>query len=270
MRRPGPAPNHSPAQAPSVRRPAAGASPPNNALPGRDFSRNSRHRQVGPQSDAGLEAALWVEEKRRQRSTVPRQPQREQSAMLGHPPSVRPRDANDQPRTHGSGGPAAICRDPDREPSLPVERADEFVHVDDGCLELDHNDRTCGRVPGEKVDDASLAVDRERDLPRCGPTRLASDPGRDPLAQCRMPGADDAFELATGRSRQELQADAKLRRDSAKGGQRHSIHVAVLQARHDGRRNAGLLRKIALAKTALDASSPERQTELKVVHRTPR
>jgi len=79
-----------------------------------------------------------------------------------------------------------------RKSSLPVERADEFVNVDDGGLELDHHKRVRELVPGEKIDDATLAVDREGDLGRDGPAGLPSDLGRDSLAQCCVAGAENS------------------------------------------------------------------------------
>ena len=237
-----------------------------SALSGRDIAPNSHARQARPEGNARLGSPLRVEEERRQGSTVSRQPRREQSAMLGHPPPARPRVANNQPRVHGSGRPAATCRNSSCKPSLPVERADEFVHIDDGRLELDHHERTGGLVPGKEIDHASLAVDGEGDFRDRHPTGLASDPGRNSLAQCSMPCAHDAVEFAAGRSRDEFQADAELRRDSAKRAQRRSIDVAMLQTRHERGRDSRLHRKIALTQTTLDASRPERQAELKIVH----
>jgi hypothetical protein len=92
--------------------------------------------------------------------------------MVGDSATVRARVADDQPRADRSGRPTATRRNSSRKPSLPVERADEFVHVDDGRLELDHYERALRLVPGEKIDDAALAVDGEGDFSNHDPAGL--------------------------------------------------------------------------------------------------
>jgi hypothetical protein len=51
-------------------------------------------------------------------------------------------------------------------------------------------------VPGQQVDDPALAVDTERRFRRDDPPSLPGDPGRDALAQCRVPRVGNSIEFA--------------------------------------------------------------------------
>ena len=83
-----------------------------------------------------------------------------------------------------------------------------------------------------------------------------------------MSGIDEAVKFAARRSRDEVQADAELRRHSSKRTERHSVNVAVLQTRHERGRDSGLPRQIALTQATLDASGAEREAEAeaKIIH----
>jgi hypothetical protein len=81
--------------------------------------------------------------------------------MGGDPSTVSARVGHDQPHAHGPGCPTAIDRDSGGRPSLPIERPEELVNVDDGGLEFYLHKRARGLVPGQKIDEASLDVDRE-------------------------------------------------------------------------------------------------------------
>ena len=65
-----------------------------------------------------------------------------------------------------NGIPSTLGRHPRSEATLAIESPKQLVHVDEGCLELDHQQCAATRVPREDVDDAALAVDRERDFGR--------------------------------------------------------------------------------------------------------
>ena len=97
--------------------------------------------------------------------------------------------------------PALLDRDLDREPTLPVGRADQLVDVGDVRLELDDEQRTSARMPGEDVDDAALAVDRERDLGRGDPCRQVAESPGDGLVQSRVTGVEQPIEVAGAPSR---------------------------------------------------------------------
>ena len=131
--------------------------------------------------------------------------------MVRDAAAVRARLGHDQPGAHGSGVPTEIGRYLRRKATFPIERADEFVHVHDGRLEFDCHDRAGSIVPGEQIDDSSLAIDRERPLRDHDPAGLPGDPGRDNLCQRRMASAGDPVELGVGGSREHLEADPKLR-----------------------------------------------------------
>ena len=91
--------------------------------------------------------------------------------MRRDPAAIRPTLTDDEPGRDRHRIPATLLRDPRRQPPLPVERPDQLVDVDDLRLELDDQQCAPTRMPGQDVDHAALAVDRERDFGR-------QDPGR--------------------------------------------------------------------------------------------
>ncbi len=60
--------------------------------------------------------------------------------------------------------PEALGRDTGDEPHLCVERAEQPFHGAQLRLDLHDQERSAGRVPGEDVDGAALAVMREAHL----------------------------------------------------------------------------------------------------------
>ena len=68
----------------------------------------------------------------------------------------------------------------------------------------------------EKVDNSSLAIDRERRFGGHKPARPACNPCRYQLAQRRMPGIDHAIEVATGGLGHQIEADPQLAGHPAK------------------------------------------------------
>ena len=84
--------------------------------------------------------------------------------MCRDPRSVRPAGRDDDPNRHRMRFPPAFTRDLPGKPALTIHAADEIVDVDDVCLQFDDQDSPEAGVPGENVDDSSLAIDGERDL----------------------------------------------------------------------------------------------------------
>ena len=68
--------------------------------------------------------------------------------------------------TSGDGRwlPPQALRDLGRQPALSIERPQQLAHVDNLSLDLDHQERPVGGMPGKQVDEPALAIDRERDL----------------------------------------------------------------------------------------------------------
>jgi hypothetical protein len=167
--------------------------------------------------------------------------------------------ADDQPCPDRDRGPTSIRCNVPGQPPLPVERAEQFVHVDNVGLELDDKDSTSSRVPGKDVDRSPLAVDRERRLGREDPRwpttaeRLGNG-----LVQQRMGSVDEPVEIATPPSRDEVDADLKDIRDLADRPDPDVIDVAAFDPR-DGRvRDSGQGGDIGLAPTVCLPDAPNR------------
>ena len=88
-------------------------------------------------------------------------------------------EAGSQPRPSG---------DRPGQPPFSVHGPDQVVHVDDVGLELDDEKCAATRVPGEDVDHAAFAIDRERDLGLDRPRRqVVAEHPRDLLVQRGVP-----------------------------------------------------------------------------------
>jgi len=136
------------------------------------------------------------------------------SAMISHAPTTAGLHPSD----------AAIS------PALAVERAEQLAHVDDLCLELDHEERAPAGVPREKVDNAALAVDPKGHLGPHAPARIAGESFQDRFRQSGMSSTGDPVEIAGSRSRLDVQSHLKYGRDSTDDPERQRIEVAALDA----------------------------------------
>ncbi len=95
--------------------------------------------------------------------------------MLSGVAPVGGRVAHDQPDTHDARRPASSCGNLLDQPAFAIEGPEKLVDVDELRLQLEH-DQVPGRgVPGQLIDDASLAVDRKRHLRLDYPAGRAGD-----------------------------------------------------------------------------------------------
>ena len=101
---------------------------------------------------------------RRDRSPVARQCGPQHGSVGGHSFPIEASGRDDDPAGDDAGGPTSALGDLARQAQLPVERAEELVHVNHVRLQLDHEQRTSRPVPGKGVNHAPFAVDGERDL----------------------------------------------------------------------------------------------------------
>lgn len=110
-----------------------------------------------------------------ERESVPEdRPMRGQSRPIG--PAVR----DDHPGRNRHGIPTPVARDLSGQPPALIHLGHEEVHVNDVGLELDDDERPGAGMPGEDVDDAPLAVDRERHLWIEDPIgKVLGEPARD-------------------------------------------------------------------------------------------
>jgi hypothetical protein len=134
--------------------------------------------------------------------------------MLGHAAAVRPASGNDDPERNGrwrtaGRDPPALDGDADGQPTLTIGGADQLVDIGDVGLQFDHEQGTPTRVPGEDVDHAALAADRERNLGRGDPFRKVAKRPRDRLMKPRMPGVEKAIEVAGSPAAEDVDPDVQ-------------------------------------------------------------
>ena len=169
---------------------------------------------------------------------------------------VRP-SATIDPDRHGLGHPAEPGRDLCCEPALPVDCADEVIDVDDVRLELDHEQGAMTGMPGQDVDDATLAVDRERRLRSERPSRqvIPEHPGNQ-FMQLRMPGIEQSVQVAGTPSGDQIHPDIERSRHLADRLERQLVHVAALDPRHRRPRHIRRGREVDLPPTLPEPDGP--------------
>ncbi len=179
---------------------------------------------------------------------------------------VREPDTISHDDTDARFPPALACHVCRKTP-LAIERADEFVHVDDLGLEFANQERMPLRVPCQEVDHAAFTPDRERDLGRDGPRRPSSleRPG-DGFVQRRVACTDEALEVPATPARLQVEPNVEGRSDSPERVQRNLAEVAALDARRRPPRDLGCGREIILAPPVPDTRRADHCAESVILH----
>ncbi len=92
--------------------------------------------------------------------------------MVGHAAPIGAAILNDERSRHAVGRPAELAPDQAGELSLAAKRADHLADIDDLGLDLDDQQRASWCVPGEDVDEATVAAEIERRLGAGLPSEL--------------------------------------------------------------------------------------------------
>ncbi len=191
----------------------------------------------------------------------------EQFTVCGHVTPIRPRIGDNNPSAGVPGSPAALARDFGCQSPPSIHGAQQLVDVDKLRLELDDEQGPAPRVPGNKIDDASLAEVVERNLGDDVPTGVA-EPTRDLLAHRSMAAMQEPIEVAATPSRDDIDANLEGgsgRPDRAQGG---GIQMAALKQGVSGSRNAGPNSHISPSIVPAQPDAAERQAHPLVIHRS--
>lgn len=133
--------------------------------------------------------------------------------MLSDRPTVGPAVGDRHPGRGRGTEPATLGRYPCGEATLPIEGPKELTHINQLGLQLDDQERPTTVMPGEHVDHASLAPDGEGDFGLGLPSREASEEPGDRLVHGRVPGVDQATQVATVPTDDEVDLRIERRRD---------------------------------------------------------
>ena len=192
---------------------------------------------------------------------------RKDLAVLTEPPSVRAALADDQRTADERRRPSEPFGDPGSQALLAIEDPDRFADVDDGGLDLDHEQGPRLGVPREDVDEASLAALAEGHLrPGLPPKspKLSKHGGN----EVGVVGRRETCQVPMSRPRRELQANLEHSGDRAEDPNRQRREMATLDPGHRLDGHARGRRDVALAPGAPDAHHPEHRPDSLVIHRS--
>ena len=147
---------------------------------------------------------------------------------------------------------------------LPIESADRFLDVDKLRLELDDEQRASLRVPGEDVDPATLAVDRERHFRMDLPAGQQREQARDGVVHRRMASVEQSVGFASSPAPENIDPDVQGSADATDGTHAQRFEVSPLDERDQGPRYARALAERLLRPTATPADSPDERAHAKV------
>jgi hypothetical protein len=181
---------------------------------------------------------------------------------------VRPTADDRHPNSDHPGVPPLFECDRAREPSPPIRCRHHVADVDDLCLQLD--DQQCSKlgVPGEEVDDTSLAVDREGDFrpddPAGHPVEL-----RDHRVMHRcMRRVHEPIEVSGSPTGNDIDSNIERSTRIPQRVERERSDVPAFQPGDRRARHASCERQVRLAPAASKADGSYRRSEPDVVHRT--
>lgn len=118
----------------------------------------------------------------------------------------------------------------------------------------------------EDVDDAPLAVDRERDLRGVLPPVETAQVSGNGLVESSVVRVEDAIEISAPPPGDQLERGAQGRGDRTEGPEVGAVDMAAFDERHGRRRNAGRSREIRLAPLATKPQRPEDLADPDVIH----
>lgn len=102
------------------------------------------------------------------------------------------------------------------EAAFPIDAGQRGLEVKNPGLDLDHEERSRRRVPGQKVNGSALSVSAERELGQQIPARTVQDPGAC-IGQLGVSPIEQPIHLPTAPTRLEVELDAHRGRDRAQG-----------------------------------------------------
>lgn len=199
-------------------------------------------------------------------SAIVRQRSAKHVAMLVKPSRVGAAVRNEQPRGNGPWTPLARGGDLGSQPDLPIEGPKHLRDIDDLGLELDNEEGASPGMPGEGVDHASFAVDRERHLRRELPVTNPREPSGEGLMERGMARVHDPIELAAAPAKGVVGPGVERQRGGHDLRHRQAIREAALDPRDVGFRHARARRQLGLRPTDADPQRSKRGPEPMGVH----
>lgn len=183
------------------------------------------------------------------------------------PSAVGAAFAQHHPAADGGWIPAETFGHPAGKARAPVHGGHQSLRVDQLRLQLDDEQAARGWMPGEDIDDATLAIDREADLSAPLPGRSASEQAHERLVQIGVRRTCDALDVCALPAQPEVEAGAEGGGDGSRLEDRYARHSAALEPAHGLTPKSGAAGDIGLAKTLADAQDTQGVAQANVVHR---
>ena len=177
----------------------------------------------------------------------------EDGRVIGQSPSVRAAWGDDHPHADSDGIPTVIPGDLPGDSTTDIHRRHQVVDVDDPRLELDDEQRSRRRVPGDDVDHASLTVSGKGNLGKREPAPDLAEPPERSLVHQRVPTIDQAVKIGAAPAEQPFEPSVEDSRQCAEHGR--TTRRQVDRLRSASRRRAGCRRPSRRPPVAADAGS---------------
>ena len=189
--------------------------------------------------------------------------------MRGDPPTVRRAVRNDDPDSHPAirgNGPAHLLSDGTSQTPLPVDRADELIHVRDVGFQLDDQQHPRGSVVAKDVDHAAFAADRERHLGSDEPARKIAERPGDLFMEPRVVGVQQPVQVAGAPPAEDIDPHVERGRDAPQRRHRERVEMAPLDPRDRRRRDSRLARDVDLPERPTDPNGPKGAAQPLIAH----
>jgi hypothetical protein len=181
-------------------------------------------------------------------------------------PSVRTRIRDDEPDADPRRAPAAFRRDPPGQASLSVERTEHLVDVGEFGLQLHHEQMAGGGMPAQLVDEAPLAVDRERNLRLHEPAVVLAEKCGEAVGEQRMAAVQQPFSVPTAPPAEQVHPDIDRRRNALDRRECHLVRAAPLQPRDRRSGHSRDLGEIPPTQAVPNTDRPNERPQLTLVH----
>jgi hypothetical protein len=241
------------------------ASLPNALLPGRKG--HGRRNADEPQGTArGVRSLGWSSQPR-DAGTAAESVSVEQGVHLAQPPPRRPVLGKDNGRHDAVNAPTEAGSLMSSQPRLGVQVTEQLLHIDHGCLDLDHEQGTRHRMPRQEIDTAALTVPAVADFNLDDPTP-SLEAALDRRADPGVTGVQQPVEVGTVPEDAQVDSPTQRADDRLHHADRQLASAAALDKGHGRSTDAGTQRDRRLRETLSHAQSTDSPPESLRIHRT--
>ena len=187
--------------------------------------------------------------------------------MIGKGTSVRAPWGDDDPNPDGYWIPAVVLGDLPRDPTTDIHGRHQIVDVDDPRLQFDHEEDPRRRVPGNDINDASLAVCHKGDLGQREPSSDVPEPPEHGLVHQCVAAIYQSVQVGAAPAEHPLEPSIEDTCHSTHVAERNVIQAAGFDPHDDPTRDSCGHRDIRLSKPPAEPKGSECRADALVLHR---